>query len=72
MNKVMITVATLILASSLSYFSMSDTGNIESFRELPPPAPPVEAQVGSDEEKVEDSSGRAGCLACGGSVDGRR
>jgi hypothetical protein len=55
----------------MSYFNMSDTGSIDSFRELPPPAPPVEAKISPD-EKVENSGGRAGCLACGGQVDGTR
>jgi hypothetical protein len=68
MNSIMITVASFILASSLSYFSMSDTGTTDSFRELPPPAPPVEAQITAEDDKLDDSSGRVTCLACGGSV----
>jgi hypothetical protein len=51
MNQVFITIATYVLASSISYFSMS-TDSTTSVRQVPPPAPPVEATIDNDEQTV--------------------
>jgi hypothetical protein len=51
MNQVIVTIATYVLASSISYFSMS-ADSTATVRQVPPPAPPVEATTDNEEQTV--------------------